>query len=27
MVRIRFNTVGEKLMDPDLARLETVAEA
>jgi len=27
MVRIRFNTVGEKLMDPALARLETVAEA
>ena len=27
MVRIRFNTVGEKLMDPALARLEKVAEA
>ena len=27
MVRVRFNTVGEKLMDPALARLETVAEA
>jgi len=27
MVRIRFNTVGEKLMDPALARLEKVADA
>jgi len=27
MVRVRFNTVGEKLMDPALARLEAVADA
>ncbi|MEA3368144.1 MAG: 3'-5' exonuclease, partial [Planctomycetota bacterium] len=27
MVRVHFNTVGEKLMDPALARLETVADA